>query len=346
MSYKNFHIIALSAAMLSLSACGSSDQNTTEADSTRVEEAPIVDVEQVSSRMVPQIGEYTASIEAFKTNNITSSTPNRIKKILVDVGSKVARGQRVAILDDVNIDQLKVRLDNTEREYQRALKLLEIGGGTQQTVDQVKTELDAARRQYNNMVENTILTSPISGVVTARNYDPGDMTGALPILVIEQVQPVKVILNISESEFSKVHNGMKAEITLDTYPDEKFAGNVSLIHPTIDPATRTFTVEITIPNATNKVLPGMFARVTMSFGEEMHVVVPDRAVVKQTGSGNKYVYVYNPSTKTVSYNKVTLGQRIDNSYEVIDGVPDGASVVISGQSKLGDGMKVELLSRK
>ena len=90
----------------------------------------------------------------------------------------------------------------------------------------------------------------------------------------------------------------------------------------------------------------MFARVTMSFGEEMHVVVPDRAVVKQTGSGNKYVYVYNPSTKTVSYNKVTLGQRIDNSYEIIDGVPDGASVVISGQSKLGDGMKVELLSRK
>lgn len=346
MSKKHFPLITLTAALLSLSSCGSSDQNAAETDTTTVEAAPIVDIQQVNSRTVPQLGQYTASIEAFKTNNITTSTPNRIKTILVDVGSKIAKGQRVAVLDDVNIDQMKVRLDNTEREYQRALKLLEIGGGTQQTVDQVKTELDAARRQYSNMVENTILTSPISGVVTARNYDPGDMTGALPILVIEQIQPVKVVLNISESEFAKVHKGMKAEIALDTYPDEKFSGSVSLIHPTIDPATRTFTVEITISNAGNKVLPGMFARVTMNFGEAIHVVVPDRAVVKQTGSGNKYVYVYDPSTKTVSYNKVTLGQRIDDAYEVIDGVQDGAMVVISGQTRLGDGVKVELLQKK
>lgn len=306
------------------------------------EQLPMVTVAAVSSRDVPQTGEYTASVEAFKTNNISSSTPNRIKSILVDVGSHVVKGQRVVVLDDVNIDQLKVRLDNTRREYDRAVKLLEIGGGTQQAVDQVKTELEAAERQYHNMVENTILTSPVTGVVTARNYDPGDMTSTLPILTVEQVKPVKVIVNISESEYSNVKIGTVASITLDALPGAEFTGRVSLIHPTVDPQSRTFTAEITIPNSDDIIIPGMFARVSINFGTAMRVVVPDRAVVKQPGSGNRYVYVYNPDTKTVSYNQVTLGRRIGDSFEVIDGVPDNSTVVISGQSRLADGIKVDI----
>lgn len=334
----------LFAAALCLGlACGCSKSESGATPAAQQEELPKVDVMQVFSQEVPQITEYTATVEAFKTNNITTSTPNRIKSILVDIGAKVSKGQRLVVLDNVNIDQLKVRLDNTEREYNRAVKLLEIGGGTQQAVDQLRTELEASRRQYANMVENTVLLSPISGVVTARNYDPGDMTGQLPILTIEQVRPVKVIVNVSESEYSKVHNGMKAAIRLDVFGDEEFTGTVHLIHPTIDASTRTFTVEITIDNADERVRPGMFARVTLNFGETEHVVVPDRAVVKQSGSGNKYVYVLNPADSTVSYNRVELGRRIDNTYEVLSGVDNNAYVVTSGQTRLTDGSRVEVM---
>lgn len=339
-------ILSIAAALSLVLTCGCSKSGSdTGKPAPQQEELPQVDVMQVFSQEVPQIMEYTATVQAFKTNNITTSTPNRIKNILVDVGSKVANGQRVVVLDDVNIDQLKVRLDNTEREYQRAVKLLEIGGGTQQSVDQLRTELDAQRRQYSNMVENTVLLSPISGVVTARNYDPGDMTGSQPILVIEQVRPVKVIINVSESEYTKVHNGMKASIRLDVYGDEEFTGTVHLIHPTIDAATRTFTVEITIDNADERVRPGMFARVTLNFGTAMHVVVPDRAVVKQSGSGNKYIYVFNPSDSTVSYNRVQLGQRIDNTYEVISGVKSDDYVVTTGQTRLTNGSHVAIVDK-
>lgn len=337
-------LLPLFAAALCLGlACGCSKSESGATPAAQQEELPKVDVMQVFSQEVPQITEYTATVEAFKTNNITTSTPNRIKSILVDVGAKVSKGQRLVVLDNVNIDQLKVRLDNTEREYNRAVKLLEIGGGTQQAVDQLRTELEASRRQYANMVENTVLISPITGVVTARNYDPGDMTGQLPILTIEQVRPVKVIVNVSESEYSKVHNGMKASIRLDVFGDEEFTGTVHLIHPTIDASTRTFTVEITIDNADERVRPGMFARVTLNFGEAEHVVVPDRAVVKQSGSGNKYVYVLNPADSTVSYNRVELGRRIDNTYEVLSGVDNNAYVVTSGQTRLTDGSRVEVM---
>lgn len=299
-------------------------------------------IENVHRQQVEQLEEYTATVEAFKTNNISSSSPNRIKQILVDVGSHVAKGQKVVVLDDVNIEQLRVRLENAEREYNRAVKLLEIGGGTQQSVDQLKTELDASRRQYRNLMENTVLVSPIAGVVTARNYDPGDMTGSLPILTIEQVHPVKVMVNVSEADFPKVHKGMKVSIKLDVYPDEEFTGTVYLIHPSVDSSTRTFTVEITIDNKDNRVLPGMFARVTFNYGTRDNVVVPDRAVVKQSGSGNKYVYVLNADS-TVSYNRVELGRRIDNTYELLSGVEDGSNVVVSGQTRLANGAKVSVI---
>lgn len=331
--------IAAALAALLATAC-SGDKKTTGAE-TAAEEKPIVEISTVSAVEVEQTGEYTATVEAFKTNNISSSTPNRIKQILVDVGSKVARGQRLVVLDDVNTVQLKVRLDNAKLELDRARQLLDIGAGTQQTVDRLQADYDAQRRNYANAIENTVLTAPIAGVVTARNYDPGDMTGSLPILTVEQINPVKVIVNITESDFSKVKEKMPVKISLDTYPDETFEGQVYLIHPTIDPSTRTFTVEITIANPSGRILPGMFARVNMGFGSANRVVVPDRAIVKMPGSGNRYVYVYG-SDGRVSYNLVELGRRMDDTYEVISGVADGDRVVVAGQSRLADGIEVEI----
>ncbi len=336
----NFKTIAAITIAVSLVACNSDNSNT---NNTVVEELPLVETRIVYVQDVDQLAQYTATVEAFNTNNISTSTPNRIKDILVDVGSKVTKGQRLVLLDNVNIDQLRVRLENTELEYNRAVELLNIGGGTQQSVDRLKTELDAARVQYNNMVENTVLLSPINGVVTARNFDPGDMTASSPILTIEQIRPVKVIVNISEKDFPKIYKGMKVDVLLDVYGDEVFVGTVGLIHPTIDPRTRTFTVEIEIPNNDERIRPGMFARVNLNLGTSQRVVVPDRALIKQSGSGNKFVYVIKDGA--VSFSQVEVGQRLDDAYELLSGVENGAEVVISGQSRLVNGAKVKVINK-
>lgn len=340
---KSLIAIASLCLMAAASSCGKGDKSATAETVQVAEEKPNVEIERVHLQAVPQTVTYTATVQAFKTNNISTSTPNRIKEILVEVGDKVKRGQRLVLLDNATVAQLKIRLDNTERDYNRAVQLLEIGGGTRQTVDQLKTELDAARRQYENVVENTVLVSPVNGVVTARNYDAGDMTSALPILTVEQLQPVKVIISVSENEFTKVHLGMKAEVYLDVYGDERFEATVALIHPTVDAATRTFTVELNIANRDERVRPGMFARVIMDYGSAEHIVVPDRAIVKQTGSGEKFVYVYKDGR--VSFNRVEVGQRLGNTYELLSGVDNGADVVIAGQSRLADGVEVNILSK-
>ena len=152
---------------------------------------------------------------------------------------------------------------------------------------------------------------------------------------------MKIVINISESELAKVRRGMPAIVTFDTYGDEIFNGTVTLISPTVDNASRTFGAEVTLPNGDGRILPGMFGRVELSLGTARRVVVPDKAVVKQQGSGNHYVYVYNPDG-TVSYNKVELGQRLGDSYELISGVEPGSTVVVSGQSRLANGVKVKV----
>ena len=303
-------------------------------------EKPVVKVETVIAEEVSQLADYTATVEANKTNNITSSMPNRIKEIKVEVGDRVHAGQIVAILDDASLTQMKLRVENLKIEYDRAKELFNIGGGTKQQLDQIETEYRAQKRQYDNLVENTRLVSPISGVVTARNYDNGDMPSAAPIATVQQILPVKIVINVNEQDFTKIRKGMKMSVKCDVYGDEEFAGNVSLIYPTIDPNSRTFKVEITVNNKDGRIRPGMFARVQANYGTNTRVVVPDRAIIKQTGSGDRYVYVYKNGK--VSFNKVELGQRLDNRYELMSGVETNSQVVVSGQNSIANGIEVVL----
>lgn len=333
----NFQMMALAALVLTASACGSKSE--TEAAQATQTEKPKVKLASVSVRPVDQVAEYTATVKADVVNKIAPSTPVRIKNILVEVGDQVKKGQKLVEMDDVNATSLKYDLDHMETEFKRIDELYKVGGVSKSDWENMRTNLDKLRRSYANMVENTYLLSPINGVITARNYDNGDLYGgASPVLVVEQINPVKLIVNVSENNFPKVKKGDKVSIKLDVYGDEEFEGKVDLIYPTIDASTRTFPVEVKVANSNQRIRPGMFARVTMNFGTADHVVVPDMAVVKQAGSGDRYVFVYENGK--VSYNKVKLGRRMDTEYELISGVENNAQVVIAGQKALLNGMEV------
>ena len=324
------------ASLVGLCACaGGETETTTTAEKVKVK------IETVHAQTVDQLSEFTATVEANVKNNIAPQNPFRIRKIYAEIGDHVKAGQTLAEMDATNLKQAKVQLDNQEAEFKRIDELYKVGGASKSAWDAQKTSTEVARESYANLVENTRLVSPISGIVTARNYDSGDMySGGTPIYTVEQIRPVKLLINVSESFFTQVKKGNEVDVRLDVYGDEVFKGKVSLVYPTIDATTRTFPVEVRLLNNDERVRPGMFARVTLNFGEKQHVVVPDRAIVKQAGSGDRYVYVYQNGS--VSYQKVELGRRIGNTYEVISGVSDGNEVVITGQSRLNNGMEVEI----
>ena len=205
----------------------------------------------------------------------------------------------------------------------------------------MKTQLDVAQTTYDNLMENTQLVSPISGVITQRNYDSGDLFGGLPVVQVQQITPVKMNINLSENIFKKVKVGTPVSIKVDAFGDEEFYGKVSLIYPTMDGSTHTFPVEVQLANTDSRVRPGMYARVTINFGTEKHVVVPDEAIFRQQGSGNRYVYVYKDGK--VSFNQVEIGRHLDNAYELLTGnVQDGDMVATTGLARLKDGLEVNV----
>ncbi len=305
---------------------------------------PKIEVQSVTSRMVTQEGYFTGTVEAQVVNNIAPQQPLRIKEIRVDVGDRVKKGQLLVTLDNSSLVQAKAQLDNAKKEWERTNELYEFGGASKSEWDSRRLQYEVAQTAYNNLVENTKLISPISGLVTARNYDKGDMySGASPVLVIAQIKPVKIMINVSEPYFAKVKKGMQVYVALDAYGEEVFKGKIARVYPTIDQATHTFQVEVSLPNNNERVRPGMFARVTLPYGKKNNVVVPDRAVQKLMGSGDRYVYVYNPADSTVRYSKVELGRRLDTEFELYSGVKSGEMVVTKGHMALTNGAKVEVV---
>ena len=304
-----------------------------------ISEKPRVKLATVTARQVDQILEYTATVEAEVKNNIAPASPVRIDHIYVEVGDKVSKGQKLVQMDAASLKQLKLQFDNQEIEFRRLDELYKVGGVSKSEWDASKMSLDVKKTSYRNLLENTSLLSPISGIITARNYDNGDMyNGNTPVLVVEQIVPVKLLINISENYFSKIKKGSPVKVKFDVFEGEVFNGKISLIYPTINAATRTFPVELVLDNKDMKVRPGMFARVEVNFGSENHVVVPDLAVVKQAGSGDRYVFVYEKGK--VRYQKVELGSRMGSEYELISGVDNNSQVVVAGHARLVNGTEV------
>jgi len=338
MKYTKLTLIILAAAMMT--ACGQKDGKTTKTGQDTPKAAPVVSIVTAQAEDVDITNTFTSNIEPFATNNIVSQTAGRIVTINAEVGDKVRKGQLLAKMDEVTLAKTRLQYINDSTEFSRLSELYKIGAISQSDYDMAKLSLRITDKTYHNLLENTYLRSPINGVVTARNYDKGDMYSMTqPIFVVEQIQPVKMLVNVSESLFTQVHEGMEFDITVDAYPDEAFKGKVNLLYPTVNAATHTFPVEVICENNDLRLRPGMFARVTANFGTNHHIVVPDNAVVKQQGSGEHFVYVLQPDN-TVKYTLVELGKRMGNRYEIISGLNEGDKIVTEGQVRLKDGVSV------
>ena len=330
--------VMMLASLILFPSCGGSKKT----EDAQQEEKILVRIDTVRLQPVEQLYSFTATVLPEVVNNIASAIPGRVVEILTEVGKQVQKGQLLVKMDPTNLLQVQTQLASLEVDYKRVLELYNAGGASKQMVDQLKVQLDNVRTTYKNLSENANLASPITGIVTARNFDNGDLySGVMPILTVMQINPVKIRINVSETFFSQVKTGMNVEVQLDVYPGEKFPGKVSLIYPTIDPSTRTFGVEVSINNADMRVRPGMYAKATLNFGTRNNIVIPDVAVRKQAGSNDRYVFIVENGI--ANYHKVELGRRLSDSYEILSGLKVGDLVVTAGQTRLIEGTAVEII---
>ncbi len=336
------------ALLLLMAAC--SAPKTEQQVSTAEETAKTVKVATIKIDTVPILASYTATINAYDKVYMAPNIPGRIKKVNVEVNDKVKKGDVIVEMDDTQLKQLEVQYVNLQKEMERMDALIEYGSVTQQLYDQTKAQYEATKANYENLKENTRLVSPFNGVITDKFFENNEIYSAAPntqagkaaIVTLEQINKLKITINVSERYFPKIKNGLEAELVSEIYPNQAFVGKVSLIYPTIDPATRTFKVEITIENDDQLLRPGMFARINLNLGTKSAIMIPASTVMSTTGTNERFVFVVNNlAAKRV---KVTIGDRINDLLEISSpDIKPGDQLVTSGQTKLESGDKIQIV---
>jgi membrane fusion protein, multidrug efflux system len=339
---------------LILSGCSSKADKTAEKKTTsenKTERGVIpVKTMSLSRTKIARTIDYTATVLPFEEVNMAPSTPGRIEKIYVEAGDRIKKDQDLFLMDRTQLYQLKLQLSNLEKDLSRLDTLLKSGSTKQQQYDQMKTQYDVTRTNVEFMEQNTLMKAPFDGVVTGKYFEDGEMYSGAPttlngrsaVVTVMQINPLKVNVSISEQYYPLIKKGMKAEVTADVYKDEKFTGTVFRISPTINTATRSFNVELELPNRNELLKPGMFVRVAMDLGEVETFVVPANTVMLQEGTNKRYVYVNkNNFAERI---EVQLGKRFDDQLEIISSsINEGDMLITEGQARLINGDKTELV---
>ncbi len=325
-------------AAFALIGCSSKETSATQ-EEERVEQ---VRTTVLQPREIEREISVSTNLQGYLTQNVSPSLTGRIEHIYCEVGNHVTKGTDLVRMDQTQYKTTKITLTNLEVEKNRVEQLLKTGSATQQQYDQITTQYNSTKEQLEFLEQNTYVKAPFVGVISAKNYEDGELYGGQPILVLTQLDKLKALVAVPETYFPRFKEGMKLSLTSEIYPDKVFPATVEIVYPTIDPSTHTFQCKIVIPNTKNLLRPGMYVTTTIGLGKADALVIPYQAVEKLVGANDRYVFIVeNGRAKRVA---VTLGQRFDQDIEIIaPEIVPGVEVVTTGQHKLVDGVKVNVV---
>lgn len=340
------NLILSTIALAMLAGCSGNKDKASQKD---VDEAIPVKVQKLERTDIAKTLDYAANLEADKQVFYAPAATGRIEKIYVEVGDRIKKGQLLVEMDKTNLIQAEVQLKNLETEYNRAVQLNKTGSISKQAYDAAVTQYEVAKSNVAFLKENTRMEAPFDGIVTGKYFEDkelytgGSFGGATKpsVIAIEKINPVKAYVNLSEQYYLTVKPGTKVQLKSNIYPDRVFEGTVSIVYPSIDPASRTFTVEVKIPNSDEALRPGMYGTINFFIGNTETVVAPAIAVLKLQGSNDRYVFL-NKDGKAKRVG-VKLGRRFEDQVELISNdIHEGDELVVVGQGRLVDGSPISI----
>jgi RND family efflux transporter MFP subunit len=309
---------------------------------------------------------FTGLIEAWNKVNVTPDVGGKIAQIYVEEGERVKEGQLLAELDTrairLQLEQAKAGLAVAEASYKDARRNIERmerlkteSAVSEQQYEQVRLAFEASEAQLqqaraamnlaNHNLEVSIMRAPFSGVVASKNAEVGDvinplMGGFSPtsgVLTLMDFSRIKIEIDISLQDVSRVRKGQVALLRLDALPDRIFPGRVSIVNLTADPLTKKFHVQVTADNPDLSLRPNTFGEVTLEVStHEDALVIPQKAVLE-----NRYVFVVQEGN-TVVRKDISMGLQNTDMVETTSGIDEGDLVVVEGNYGLEDGAKVEI----
>ena len=323
-------------AAVTLMACGSKETTANQEEAAELVELTTLHAQEIQRELT-----LSSNLMGYETVNIAPSVTGKIENIFVEVGDRVSRGQELVRMDEQQYKTTKLTLANLKVEMSRMEGLIQTGSVSQQQYDQVKLSLDQTQEQLDFLEKNTYVKAPFSGVISAKNYERGELYSGQPIVVLTQVDKLKTLVAIPESYIPQIKKGMKLTLRSTVFPDKEFPATIEVVYPTIDVSSHTFQVKVVVPNGTGLLRPGMYVTTTLGLQKETVIMAPYSTVLKLIGANDRYVFINeNGHAKRVT---VEMGQRVGDLVEIIaPEIVDGVELVTKGESRLIDGVKISV----
>ena len=266
-------------------------------------------------------------------------------------GERIEKGDTIVTLDDRDLKarlmQSEARLTLTRANYQRAERLLKQGSGTARARDEALNDFKSAEAEVaatETALDKATITAPFTGIIGLRQVSLGQfLTAGDPIATLADVDNLRIDFQVSEVFLTEVGKGQEVNVVFDALPGQTYKGVISAVDPVVSVEGRALSVRAVIQNTDGKLRPGLFGRVEIVTDTRRSIMLPEASIVT-TPKGEKAVFKVVNGHAEMS--PVTIGTRIPGQVEILSGVEDGDTVIVSGQLKVQNGAPVEIANNE
>lgn len=344
-----------SVAVLSLAACGGGDEAASPADSVATPASDGIvlspqDVATATTRTISTAVTVSGNLDPAQIVQVRAQIPGTVQGVRVDRGSAVRRGAVLAVIEAQGIRSqaaaARAQATVARERLEASKKLFEAGAISAIELRTAEAAYEAARATASGASESAgraTITSPISGVVSARAVSGGEAVNpGQALFTVVDASELELAGRVGVQDAARIRAGMPVTFSLDAFPSQVFRGRVARVDPTADPGTRQVGVYVRLANPGNRIVGGQYARGTIETGAtQSAVVVPEGAIIGRTGD-NASVYVLTGNR--VARRQVTLGARdgATGMIVVATGLAAGERVLINPSPDIGDGAVVSV----
>jgi len=336
----------------------------TAAPAMEEERAVAVEIQKVSKTTIAAVSTLSGKVKPREEINVVPKIPGKASAVNVKVGQRVKNGDILFTVDDSDIRQQVSQAEsalriaessyiNAKKNFENTAQLYELGGVSKLTYETTESSFKVAEEQFKSaqaayqlaksQLDNTVVRSPIDGIVAAVNASAGEMvSSAVPAVTIVDISSVTVDINVPETMVNKIKKGDDVDIIVSAVSGEALKGIIESISPTANAMTQSYPVSITIPNENEVLKGGMFAEVRLKADTAKDVLaVPLSAVVEERDK--KYVYVADGDR--ARKREVQTGLASEESIQIISGLNENESVIVKGQNFLSDGALINIVNK-
>lgn len=297
------------------------------------------------------------SLRAVRGSDLSPQVGGTVSAIHFDSGADVKEGDLLIELssaDDVaKLNSLKAQAELARITLERDQRQLQAQAVSKQVVDtdaQNYRSYQAQVAQQQATLDYKAIRSPFAGRLGIRQIDVGQyLAPGTAVVTLQSLDPIFVDFTLPQQDIAKINVGQKVAVAVDTYKDKVFAGSIAAINSKVDPATRNVQVRATIPNPDRRLLPGMFANVTIDVGGLQNYITLPQTAVTYNPFGST-VYLVDDKGKDAKGQDqlvarqvfVTTGDTRGDQVAILKGINPGDTVVTAGQIKLRNGSPLHI----